>query len=129
MVNNQAEVLDRIFEALSDPTRRAMVAQLATGDTTVTRLGSPFAMSAPAISKHVKVLERAGLLVRTRQGRVHRCRLDPAPLARAVSWIGLYRQLWEDRFDALEAFLEGVGVYETMIPVLTGAESIEALAR
>ena len=108
MVNNQAETLDRIFDALSDPTRRAMVAQLARGDTTVTHLGKPFDMSLPAISKHVKVLERAGLLIRTRQGRVHRCRLDPAPLAKAVGWIGLYRQLWEDRFDALEAFLQVV---------------------
>ena len=104
MVNNQAR-LDRVFSALSDSTRRALVARLARGESSVTALAAPFAMSLPAVSKHLRVLERAGLLARSIDGRVHRCRLVAEPLNRAVSWLESYREFWEQQLDSLAAFL------------------------
>jgi DNA-binding transcriptional ArsR family regulator len=95
------DMLDATFRALADPTRRAMVARLARGDATVSELAEPFDVSLPAISKHLRVLEAAGLLRRERQGRAHRCRLRPEPLAGAAEWIAHYRAFWEARFDAL----------------------------
>ena len=101
--------LDLLFSALSDPIRRAILARLAEGEATVGDLARPFSVSLPAISKHLRVLERAGLLERRIEGRVHRCRLQPRPLKDAVDWLAEYRQFWERQLDALEAYLEGKG--------------------
>src|SRR5438046_1580280 len=102
MVNHSP--LDATFSALSDPTRRAILARLAKSDWTVGQLARPFAMSLPAVSKHVKVLEAAGLVARERDGRVHRCRFLPGPMRSAAEWIAHYREFWEDRLDALGAY-------------------------
>ena len=101
--------LDLLFSALSDPIRRAILARLAEGEATVGDLARPFSVSLPAISKHLRVLERAGLLERRIEGRVHRCRLQPRPLKDAVDWLTEYRQFWERQLDSLEAYLEGEG--------------------
>lgn len=106
MVNNQEETLDIIFSALSDSTRRAILARLSKGDLTVGELAEPFDMSLPAVSKHLRVLERAGLLVQERDGRIRRCHLNPEPLKEAARWINHYRQFWEGQFDLLAAFLK-----------------------
>jgi DNA-binding transcriptional ArsR family regulator len=106
MVKYYDPALDLTFSALGDSTRRAILARLALGDASVGELAAPFEMSLPAVSKHLKVLERAGLLARDRQGRVHRCRLDPEPMRRAEDWIGLHRRFWEERFDALNRYLQ-----------------------
>jgi DNA-binding transcriptional ArsR family regulator len=99
--------LSQLFSALSDPTRRAILQRLAReGEATVGELARPFAMSLPAISKHIRVLEGAGLLERRVQGRVHRCRLQPRPLKDAVDWLVEYRQYWEAQLDALGRYLE-----------------------
>jgi DNA-binding transcriptional ArsR family regulator len=100
-----ADQLDATFSALADPTRRAILGRLATGETTVTDLAEPFDMSLPAISKHLKVLERAGLIARGRDAQWRPCRLDPAPLKEVAQWLEQYRQHWEQRFDRLESFL------------------------
>ena len=105
MVNYRDNHLDHTFAALADPTRRAMLARLARGEASVGDLAAPHAMSLPAISRHLKVLERAGLVVRRKQGRVHRCRLDDGALGAAEAWIETHRQLWEARFDALDDYL------------------------
>jgi DNA-binding transcriptional ArsR family regulator len=98
--------LDHIFAALADPTRRAILARLARGESTVTELAAPHRISLPAISKHLRVLERAGLLARRRDGRVHRCRLVGAPLGDAATWLVRYSRFWEQQFDALARYLE-----------------------
>jgi DNA-binding transcriptional ArsR family regulator len=99
--------LSQLFSALSDPTRRAILQRLAReGEATVGELARPFAMSLPAISKHIRVLEGAGLLERRVQGRVHRCRLQPQPLKDAVDWLVEYRQYWEAQLDALGRYLD-----------------------
>ena len=98
--------LDSVFAALADPTRRAILARLASGETTVMELAEPFAMSQPAISKHIKVLERAGLVSRGRDAQRRPCRLEPAPLAEATGWLENYREMWEDNFERLDALLE-----------------------
>ena len=105
MVNSQRQTLDHTFAALADPTRRAMLARLATGEASVGELAAPHTMSLPAISKHLKVLERAGLVSRQKDGRVHHCRLDPTPMREAVAWIESHRRFWEARFDALDDYL------------------------
>src|SRR6516165_7602410 len=97
--------LDRIFSALSDPTRRAILARLASGDASVTDLAEPFAMSLPAVSKHLKVLERAGLIVRGREAQWRPCRIEPAALKDVDDWLERYRRLWEERLDRLEDYL------------------------
>ena len=107
MVTNPAEQhLDRTFAALSDPIRRAIVARLARGDATVGELARPFAVSRPAISKHLRVLEKAGLVRRTPEGRISRCELDAAPMREAADWVERYRVFWEGRLDALSRYLE-----------------------
>jgi DNA-binding transcriptional ArsR family regulator len=97
--------LDATFAALADPTRRAILARLATGDATVAELASPFSMSQPAVSKHLKVLERAGLITRGRQAQRRPSRLEAAPLAEATEWLERYRQFWEGRYRQLDALL------------------------
>lgn len=106
MVNYTDEALDAVFSALADPTRRAILGRLAAGELTVGELAEPFDMSLPAVSKHLRVLERAGLLVQEKDGRIRRCRLDAEPLKEAAEWIGHYRQFWEEQFDQLSAFLD-----------------------
>ena len=98
--------LDGTFAALADPTRRAILARLALGEATITELRGPFAMSQPAISKHVKVLERAGLVSRGRDAQRRPCRLEAAPLKAAVDWLEDYRRFWERRFADLDVVLE-----------------------
>ena len=105
MVKHQADPLSAVFSALADPTRRAILARLALGESTVSELAEPFDMSLPAVSKHLKVLEGAGLLARARQGRVHRCQLDGRALAEAADWIEHYRAFWDGQLDALAAYL------------------------
>jgi DNA-binding transcriptional ArsR family regulator len=98
--------LDRIFSALADPTRRAILARLASGDASVTDLAEPFAISLPAISKHLKVLERAGLVVRGRKAQWRPCRLEARPLKGASEWLEQYRVFWEQSLDRLEGYLK-----------------------
>lgn len=97
--------LDRVFQALADPTRRAMLADLRQRERSVGELASPHRISLAAASKHIKTLERAGLVKRTIQGRTHLCALDAAPLADADAWLREYAQFWSKRLDALEALL------------------------
>lgn len=106
MVKLSVPTLDRTFAALSDPTRRAIVARLAAGEASVSEVAEPFAMSLPAVSKHLRVLEEAGLLARRKEGRVHRIRLVAEPLREAAAWITAYREFWEGRLDALAEYLE-----------------------
>jgi DNA-binding transcriptional ArsR family regulator len=97
--------LSTTFAALSDPTRRAILARLALGETTVAELAQPFEISGPAISKHLKVLERAGLIVRGREAQRRPCRLKAAPLKDVADWVARYRRFWEQSFDRLDAYL------------------------
>ena len=97
--------LDATFAALADPTRRAILARLATGEATVNELAEPFAMSQPAVSKHLKVLERAGLITRGREAQRRPRRLEPRPLAEATDWIERYRKIWEANYQRLDALL------------------------
>jgi|SRR5450755_1222885 DNA-binding transcriptional ArsR family regulator len=97
--------LDRVFSALADPTRRRILTRLVKGPATITDLAAPFRVSLPAVSKHIKVLERAGLLAREVEGRVHRCSLTNAGLRNASVWIDAHRQFWNTQFDALERFV------------------------
>lgn len=101
-----AERLDATFNALADPTRRAILARLAKGEASVLELAEPFAMSQPAISKHLKVLERAGLVSRGRDAQRRPCRLEAAPLREATEFLEKYRAFWEARFQRLDALLE-----------------------
>jgi DNA-binding transcriptional ArsR family regulator len=101
-----ADRLDATFAALADPTRRAILARLARGDASVTELAEPFAMTQPAISKHLKVLERAGLISRGRDAQRRPRRLDATPLRHVSEWIEHYREFWETSFDALDDVLE-----------------------
>lgn len=105
MVEQHAEPLDALFQALADPTRRAMLRRLAEQELSVGELAAPFAMSFAGASKHVKALERAGLIRRKVVGRRHLCRLEPAPLAAADDWLGFYRRFWGERLDMLESAL------------------------
>ena len=98
--------LDRTFAALADPTRRHILAHLARGQHRVTDLARPYDMSLPAISKHLRVLEKAGLLRRRRQGRVHQIQLEAKPLKQAAEWVEFYRQFWEGSLDRLANYLE-----------------------
>ncbi|HXB55420.1 MAG TPA: metalloregulator ArsR/SmtB family transcription factor [Vicinamibacteria bacterium] len=98
--------LNLVFRALADPTRRALLGSLAQGPTKVTDLAEPFKMSLPAVSKHLKVLERARLLVRDVDGRVHRCSLGAEPLREADQWLSRYRPFWEETLDALARYVE-----------------------
>src|SRR5438552_9083088 len=98
--------LDITFAALADPTRRAILARLASGETSVTELAEPFEMSMPAISKHLKVLERAGLIARGREAQWRPCRLQAGPLKDVAGWVEHYRQFWEQSFDRLDEYLQ-----------------------
>src|SRR6185436_2377018 len=98
--------LSATFAALADPTRRAILARLATGEAAVTELGEPFDMSLPAISKHLKVLERAGLIARGREAQRRPCRLAAEPLREVLEWVADYRHFWDQRLDRLQAYLE-----------------------
>lgn len=100
--------LDRIFAALSHPTRRRIIEQLAAGDSSVGRLARPFRVSLPAISRHLKILERAGLLTVTPEWRVRRCHVEGGPMKDAFGWLTQYRVLWEERFDRLDEHLESM---------------------
>jgi DNA-binding transcriptional ArsR family regulator len=104
--NSADDRLDLLFRALGDRTRRALLARLAEKPAMVTELAEPFAMSLPAVSRHIRVLERARLVVRKVDGRVHRCALDPAPLRTAEAWLGHYRQFWEGQLAALARYVE-----------------------
>ncbi len=106
MVVQSSTVLDGVFHALADPTRRAMLRSLAAGQRTIGELAAPFSMSLTAASKHVRVLERAGLVRRRVEGRSHGCRLEAAPLAAADEWLRLYQAFWTDQLDALDALLK-----------------------
>ena len=103
----QPDALDRTFAALADPTRRAILARLAEGEATVNELAEPFSVSLPAISRHLKVLERAGLIARTREAQWRRCRLQTDPFDEAVGWMEARKRTWEARMDRLEAHLRG----------------------
>jgi len=100
--------LSSTLSALADPTRRAILARLALGETTVSELAKPFEMSLPAVSKHLKVLERAQLIERGREAQWRPCRLAPAPLKEVASWVEQYRRLWEERFDRLDVYLKEI---------------------
>lgn len=105
VVEYNTEGLDRVFAAVADPTRRAILAALAQEPATITQIARPFPVSLNAISKHILVLERAGLVKREVVGREHRCRLDPAPLRKASAWLEHYRKFWDLRLEALERHL------------------------
>lgn len=105
MVESETPQLDAVFHALGDATRRHMLHDLADGERTVGQLAEPFAISLAAASKHIKALEKAGLIRREVRGRTHVCRLDPGPLATAHEWLGVYERFWTGRLDALERLL------------------------
>ncbi len=100
-----ADPLSVTFAALADPTRRAILARLAVGEASVKELAEPFNISAPAVTKHLKVLQKAGLITQARQAQWRPCRLNAAPLKEAVTWMEQYQQFWNDSFDRLEAYL------------------------
>ena len=100
-----ADPIDGVFAALADPTRRAILARLAAGEATAGELAGGFPISPQAVSKHLNVLEGAGLIVRTRQAQWRRCRIAPGPLRDVADWVGQYRELWEQRYDALDDYL------------------------
>lgn len=97
--------LDETFAALANSTRRAILAQLAEGEASVNDLAEPFDLSLPAVSKHIKVLEHAGLITRTRRAQFRPCTLDAAPLARVADWAEQYRHIWDDRFDRMDSYV------------------------
>ena len=107
-----ADPLSAKFAALADPTRRAILARLALGETSVSELAKPFDMSLPAVSKHLKVLENAGLIGRSRDAQWRPCRIEPEALKEVDGWLEQYRRLWEERFDRLDAYLKTLQVRE-----------------
>jgi DNA-binding transcriptional ArsR family regulator len=102
------DTLSKTFAALADPTRRAILGRLTSGEATVTELAGPFEMTLPAVSKHLKVLEHAGLIARGREAQWRPCRLEAGPLKDADDWLERYRRFWEERFDRLEEYLDEV---------------------
>jgi DNA-binding transcriptional ArsR family regulator len=104
-MQSETDILSTTFAALADPTRRAILARLAQGQATVTELAAPFDLSLPAISKHLRVLQRARLIEQGRQAQWRPCRLNPAPLRDVADWIGQYRRHWEESFERLDAYL------------------------
>jgi DNA-binding transcriptional ArsR family regulator len=107
-----ADHLSATFAALADPTRRAILARLALGETSVTELAKPFRISAPAVSRHLKVLERAGLIARSREAQWRPARLEAGPLKDAAQWIEHYRRFWEESLDRLEMYLKSIQAKE-----------------
>lgn len=108
MHHTESHILDRTFAALADPTRRAILARLQRGEASVNELVAPFGLSQPAISKHLKVLERAGLVERRRDAQFRPCRLNAAPLRKAAAWLGDYERFWSAAFDRLEAYAKSL---------------------
>jgi len=106
MVKCSSHTLDRTFAALADPTRRGMLEHLSRGDMCVTDLARPYSMSLPAVSKHLRVLENAGLVHRRRNGRIHSLKLEAAPMQQAQQWIEEYRKFWEGSLDRLDEYLK-----------------------
>jgi len=106
MVKCSPRLLNRTFAALADPTRRRILEHLAQGDRCVTDLARPYSMSLPAVSKHLRVLENAGLIRRRRRGRVHSLKLEARPMRQALAWIEEYRKFWEESFDRLDQYLK-----------------------
>lgn len=111
-MQTQPDTLSTTFSALADPTRRAILARLANGEATVTELASPFSLSLPAISKHLRVLQRAGLIDQGRQAQWRPCRLRPERLRDVAAWVGEYRKLWEASFDRLDEYLRDLQATE-----------------
>jgi DNA-binding transcriptional ArsR family regulator len=109
---NTSQCLDATFAAVADPTRRAILARLASGEASVMELAKPFAMTQPAISKHLKVLERAGLISRGRDAQRRPCRLEAKPLANASEWLEGYRRFWEESFERLDELLDELKAQE-----------------
>jgi DNA-binding transcriptional ArsR family regulator len=105
MLEMEPDPLSTTFAALADPTRRAILARLALGEATVTELAAPFDMSLPGISKHLKVLQRAGLIEQGRQAQWRPCRLQPGPLREVADWVGQYKRHWEESFERLDSYL------------------------
>jgi len=104
--------LSTIFAALADPTRRAILSRLAEGEASVTELAKPFALSLPGISKHLKVLERSGLIARGREAQWRPCRLEPSRLKEVADWVDRYRRFWDESFDRLDEYLKDVQIRE-----------------
>jgi DNA-binding transcriptional ArsR family regulator len=123
-MNPSMDHLSSTFAALADPTRRAILARLALGETSVTELAEPFDMSMPAVSKHLKVLERAGLIARGREAQWRPCRLEAAPLKTAAQWIDEYRRFWEESFDRMEEYLTRMQA-EIILPEITLKEKAD----
>ena len=122
MVELQTPQLDSLFHALGDATRRRMLRELAGGDRTVSQLAEPFAMSLAAASKHIKVLEGAGLIRREVRGRTHLCRLEPGPLASGHEWLSFYERFWTSRLDVLERLLREEDAGKTATPKSKGED-------
>ena len=120
------DTLSLTFSALADPTRRSILARLARGEASVTELASPFKMSLPAISKHLKVLERAGLIARGREAQWRPCRLEPEALKTVADWVEEYREFWEERFDRLDAYLQEIQSQQTSNKATTEKENLNA---
>jgi len=114
MFATPAQQLDRVFAALADPTRRAILARLAGGEATVNELVAPFDLSQPTISKHLKVLEGAGLVSRGRHAQFRPVRINAAPLERAARWIGDYQRCWEENLDQLDSYVKDLGRKERL---------------
>ena len=112
IVTMSADCLSLTFAALADPTRRAILSRLALGETSVTEIARPFSMSLPAITKHLKVLERSGLIARSREAQWRPCKLNAGPMKEAVDWLEYYRQFWEQSFDRLEVYLQELQAQE-----------------
>ena len=106
MINDLSQRLDMVFLALSDPTRRAILERLAQGEASGTELAQPFSISVPAISRHLRILEQAALIVRRKEGRIHRFRLTFTSMKKAAIWLEQYQQFWETQFDGLTTYLE-----------------------
>ena len=121
MTTPAPDTLDAAFAALADPTRRAIVSRLARGDATVTELAAPFAMSLPAISKHLKVLERSGLISRRRDAQFRPCHLEAGALDGALDWITTNRRVWDERFDKLDGLLADLQAAPRASPEANGA--------
>ena len=112
MVNNTSEQLTTVFMALADPTRRAILERLAHGEASGTELARPFSISVPAISKHLRVLKNADLILHRKEGRTHMFRLAAKPMRDAAAWLEQYRHFWEEQFDSLESYLQGTSEEE-----------------
>jgi DNA-binding transcriptional ArsR family regulator len=112
MVNNSSEQLTTVFFALSDPTRRAILERLAHGEASGTELARPFSISVPAISKHLRVLKNADLILHRKDGRTHMFRLAASPMKEATTWLEQYRHFWEAQFDSLETYLQATSEEE-----------------